>query len=598
MNKKLLVMLLATASSNLAAQSVNSIYFIGDSLTDSGQLGARFTTNPGQVWSQYLAQQLGADAAPSSQGGTNFAVGGARVAVETSLDPTQPPGATNPVVPAMTTQLDQLLAVTGGRLDRSALYAVWGGANDLFAVTQDISAGPAIIQQSIMGQSGIINTLHQRGAQYIMVADIPDLGQTPEFSGSPITAAIASDLTNTYNQGLAAVLKTSQANIIPLNISGLLNEVMRDPQAYGFTNVTDPACTVSSSIYCGPNQLVSPDAAKTYLYADGIHPTSGAHAAIADYAASVVSAGTVMGQLGVIASQAGLSQMQRIDRRLLMTPSGSESGLQVWAEGAAIFANGSQGNSKIDGTNGSGSLGISQQFNQWTIGTYLHYDKQDSRLKSSHDLKQKRVAGGLYGRWAENNIWVNGQVYYADLDSKVNRYVTIASGQREHHSKANGYQFGGRISAGYDWQHGAITHGPLVALSTQKTKVKALNEQGVNSSAMRFDAQTQNSVQSSLGYQLSLAVNPDWSVYASGQWLHEFKKAKEQLGASLQTGHFAGRQFNLATQGNTVKNTGLFELGASGQLSKQWQLNAGVAVETANTVNAQNTVYVGTAYRF
>ena len=598
MNKKVLAMLLATASSSLAAQSVSSIYFIGDSLTDSGQLGARFTTNPGQVWSQYLAQQLGVDARPSSQGGTNLAVGGARVAVDTLLDPSQPSGATNPVLPAMTTQLDQLLAVTGGQLDSNALYAVWGGANDLFAVTQDISAGPAIIQQSIMGQAGIVNTLHQQGAQYIMVADIPDLGQTPEFSASPIVAAMASELTNTYNQSLAAALKTSQANIIPLNISGLLNEVMVDPQAYGMMNVKDTACTVSSSIYCGPEQLVSPDAAQTYLYADGVHPTSGAHAAIADYAVSVISAGTVVGQLGAIASQAGLSQMQRIDRRLLMTPSNPEQGLQVWAEGAAIFANGSQGNSKIDGTNGSGSLGISRQLNQWTIGSYLHYDKQDSNLRSNHDLQQKRVAGGLYGRWAEDNIWVNAQVYYADLDSKVNRYVTIAAAQREHHSKANGYQLGGRISAGYDWQHGAITHGPLVALSMQKTKIKALDEQGVNSSAMHFDAQTQNSVQSSLGYQLSVAVSPAWSVYASGQWLHEFKKAKEQVGASLQTGHYAGRQFNLATQANTVKNTGLFELGASGQLSKQWQLSAGVTVETANTVNAQNTVYVGTAYRF
>lgn len=598
MNKKLLVVLLATASSGLSAQSVNSIYFIGDSLTDSGQFGTRFTTNPGLVWSQDLARQLGVKALPSSQGGTNFAVGGARVAVGSQLDPLQPPGAMNPAVPAMTEQLNQMLAVTEGRLDSNALYGVWGGANDLFAVTADINAGPAIIQQSIMGQVGIINTLHEQGAQSIMVADIPDLGQTPEFSGSPIVSAIASELTNTYNQGLAAALASNPANIIPLNISGLLNEVMLDPQAYGFTNVKDAACTVSSALFCGPDQLVTPDAAQTYLYADGVHPTSGAHSAIADYAMSVMSAGTVMGQLGAIASQAGLSQMQRIDRRLVMTPSNAESGLQFWAEGAAVFANSSQGNSKLNGTNGTGSIGISQQLNQWTFGGYLQYDKQDSHLRSSHDLEQKRMAGGLYSRWAQDNIWVNAQVYYADLDSKVNRYVGLAAGQREHQSKADGYQLGGRLSAGYAWQHGAVMHGPLVGLSLQKTKVKALNEQGINSSAMHFDAQIHNSVQSSLGYQLSVAVNPAWSVYASGQWLHEFKKAKQQLGASLQTGNYAGRQFNLATQANTVKNTGLFEVGASGQLSKQWQLNAGVTVETANTINAQSAVYVGTAYRF
>lgn len=598
MNKKLLAMLLATASSSLAAQSVSSIYFIGDSLTDSGQLGSRFTTNPGQVWSQYLVQQLGAGAVPSSQGGTNFAVGGARVAVDTVLDPLLPPGASNPVLPAMTTQLEQLLAITGGRLDQSALYAVWGGANDLFAVTQDISAGPAIIQQSILSQADIVNTLHQQGAQYIMVADIPDLGQTPEFSTSPVVAAIASDLTATYNKGLAAALESSQANIIPLNTSGLLNEVMVDPQTYGFTNVKDTACTVSSSIYCGPEQLVSPDAAQTYLYADGVHPSSGAHAAIADYAFSVVSAGTVMGQVGSIASQAGLSQMQRIDRRLLMTPSSSGSGVQVWTEGAAIFANGSQGNSKIDGTNGSGSLGLSRQLNQWTIGTYLHYDKQDSKLQSRHALQQKRLAGGLYSRWAEENTWVTAQIYYADLDTKVNRYIDIGAAQRQHHAKAGGYQMGGRVSAGYHWQHGVITHGPLLALSIQKTKIKALDEQGRNSSAMHFDAQTQNSLQSSLGYQLSVAVNPSWAIYASGQWRHEFKKPNQQLGASLQMGNYAGRAFDLDTQVKSVKNTGVFELGAVGSLTKQWQLNAGLSVETANAVNANSSIYLGTSYSF
>lgn len=597
MKKTLLAALLATISSSLVAQSVDNIYFIGDSLTDSGQLGSRFTTNPGQVWSDYLAQKLGAQTGPSSQGGTNFAVGGARVAVDVALDPTRPPGEMNLVLPAMTTQLEQLLTVSNGRLDPNALYAVWGGANDLFAAVSDMAAGPEIIQNSIMGQAGIINQLHEQGAKHILVADIPDLGQTPEFSAMPPSVVgMASQLSADYNQNLALVLQSSKANIIPLNISGLLNEVVLDPQTYGFSNVKDTACTVPSSLYCGPEQLVEPGADQNYLYADGVHPSSGAHAAIAEYAASVLSAGSVAGVAGLTANQAGLSQMQHIDRRLLN--SSPNQGVEFWAEGAAVFANGSQGQSKIDGTNGSGSIGISQQRQQWTLGTYLHYDKKDSRLQSSHDLQQKRLAGGLYTRWSEGNTWVNAQIYYADLDTKIDRYVNIGAAQRQHHSKADGYQLGGRLSAGYNWQQGNVTHGPIVAINAQKSKIKALNEQGLNSSAMHFDAQTQKSLQSSLGYQLSVAINPSWSVYASGQWLHEFKKPNEQISARLQTGNYAGRQFNLATHNKFAKNTGVFDLGATGHLTKQWQLNAGLSVQTANSINAQNSVYVGTAYRF
>lgn len=596
MKKTLLAALLATVSSTICAQNITSIYFIGDSLTDTGQLGSRFTTNPGNVWSHYFAEKNGLRADPSGQGGTNLAVGGARVSVNELADPTLPIGPSNPVLPAMTSQLEQLLAVKKGQLESDAIYSVWGGANDLFAVVQDPLQAPMILMDSVVNQVGIIDSLHKHGARYILVGDIPDLGKTPEFAGIPVVSDIATLLSSTYNQGLALGLASSQANIIPLTISGLLTEVMADPTTYGFSNVTDAACS-TSSLYCGPAQLVSADADQTHLYADGVHPSSKAHQAIAQYADAVFSAGTVVGMLGATANQAGLSQMQRIDRRLSLTQANTEQGVQVWAEGAALFSNGSHERSQVHGTNGSGSLGISKQVNQWTMGTYLHYDRIDSTLSSS-SLQQKRFAGGLYGRWADANTWVNAQLYYADLDTRLDRHVDIGAAHRDHHSKAKGHQAGGRISAGYNWQHGSVTHGPLLGLNLQKAKIKALAEQATSSSSMRFAAQTQNSLQSSLGYQLSVAVNPDWSVYASAQWLHEFKKANKEVGAGMQTGLYSDRAFYLPTQTKLAKNTGVFELGASGRLTKQWDVNAGISMQTANAPNAQNSVYLGTAYRF
>src|SRR3546814_464757 len=76
----------------------NTVFF-GDSLTDagyfrpvllqvvgpSGALIGKFTTNPGLVWSEYLAQYYGTDASPNGNGqnGDNYAAGGARVGVDT-----------------------------------------------------------------------------------------------------------------------------------------------------------------------------------------------------------------------------------------------------------------------------------------------------------------------------------------------------------------------------------------------------------------------------------------------------------------------------------------------------------------------------------
>lgn len=77
------------------AQGYSGTIFFGDSLTDSGffkpflvpplapaganQVIGRFTTNPGTVWAQNLASAWGTNAAPANQGGTDYAVGGARV---------------------------------------------------------------------------------------------------------------------------------------------------------------------------------------------------------------------------------------------------------------------------------------------------------------------------------------------------------------------------------------------------------------------------------------------------------------------------------------------------------------------------------------
>ena len=95
----------------------------------------QFTTNPGYVWSQYLADYYGTSAVPNGNGqtGPNYAAGGARVGVNST-------GALGPI-PSLATQMNNYLTANGGRADAHALYTVWGGANDLFAITSG-SANP------------------------------------------------------------------------------------------------------------------------------------------------------------------------------------------------------------------------------------------------------------------------------------------------------------------------------------------------------------------------------------------------------------------------------------------------------------------------
>lgn len=103
MKKTCLALALAILGANAQAQSFSRLYFIGDSLSDSAQFGSRFTTNPGQVWAQDLASRLGNEALPNTQGGSDYAAGGARVVVDEAFDPSKPVGPTNPLLPSMTT---------------------------------------------------------------------------------------------------------------------------------------------------------------------------------------------------------------------------------------------------------------------------------------------------------------------------------------------------------------------------------------------------------------------------------------------------------------------------------------------------------------
>jgi len=77
-----------------AAAQFSGVYFFGDSLSDAGTFKpvlppgtGKFTTNPGPVWVEVFAQRYGFTATPANQGGTDYAEGGARVALLPGVPP-------------------------------------------------------------------------------------------------------------------------------------------------------------------------------------------------------------------------------------------------------------------------------------------------------------------------------------------------------------------------------------------------------------------------------------------------------------------------------------------------------------------------------
>src|ERR1700733_6035162 len=83
-------------------------------------------------------------------------------------------------------------------------------------------------------------------------------------------------------------------NFIPADISGLFTYVSQNPAKFGFAAATvlasNPACGATSSLLCGPGQLVTANAEQTHLWADDVHLTTAGQTIEVDYIYSLLTA--------------------------------------------------------------------------------------------------------------------------------------------------------------------------------------------------------------------------------------------------------------------------------------------------------------------
>lgn len=517
--------------------------FFGDSLTDAGyfrpllppatqQVTGQFTTNPGWVWAQQVANYYGLNGTPNGNGqnGDNYAAGGARVSVEVS-------GALGPI-PSLKTQLTRYLAANGGKADANALYTVWGGANDLFAAAAAPAQAQAIIGAAVTDQIALVGALKQAGAQYVLVPNLPNVGLTPSFRGP--NAAAATALSAGYNNALYGGLKQAGIEFIPLDTFTVLSEVAANPAMYGFTNVTSTACTIDpanssqSIIGCNPTSYVSPDAAKTYLFADGVHPTTAGHALLGQYAVSVLEGPRLQQVLSHSAQTIGRSRADQVGMHLGGRPT---DGLSWWG--------GVRGDMQrydhadlYDGLAPAGLFGVDWSRDGMVLGGFGGYGRMDADFGNSRgDFTQSDTTLGLFAGWYGERAWVNGQVSYSWLDYDVTRKVQLGPATREHGGSADGSNLTAAINAGYEFgTEGGFRHGPVAAVIWQKVKIDGYTESadaGTLATALGYNNQELDSTVGRIGWQARFDGGT-FKPYVQATYDHEFEDTK-QASAWLQS---------------------------------------------------------------
>ena len=260
------------------AAPITSLVVVGDSLSDQGNgfilTGGTFPPPPydqrasnGPVAVEYLASALGVPLAPAAAGGTNYAVLGA--ATGAVGIPSLPPLTTENSAALLYGQAalegTSLLTQTGvilglGPVDPSALFFVWGGANDLF-----INPSAATVGDAINNLATIISALYTGGARQFLVPNLPDLSLTPSgLSRSPAERAGLQALSIGFNAGLAGAVTglsgLPDIDIELFNTFGLLNAILANP----VPSASAPPRRRASPGTCRTAARFAPTRARTY----------------------------------------------------------------------------------------------------------------------------------------------------------------------------------------------------------------------------------------------------------------------------------------------------------------------------------------------
>ncbi|MCX7033247.1 MAG: autotransporter domain-containing protein [Arenimonas sp.] len=530
------------ATPALADGPYSQTIFFGDSLTDSGffrpllpasvrPVTGQFTTNPGFVWSQHLAGFYGTTADPNGNGqtGTNYAAGGARVGINTT-------GALGPI-PSLATQTSNYLAANGGVADSRALYTVWGGANDLFAITNAGAPAGTTITNAVTSQVGIVSQLTNAGARYILVSNIPDLGVSPAFRAlGPAAQANGTALTIQYNNALFAGLATSGLRVIPLDSFNLIREIVASPGTYGFTNITGTACQpqiTANSLTCNPTSYITPDAPSTYLFADGVHPTAGGHRVLADYAISILEAPRQIAVLPRSAASIGRSRADTVFTHLGTPP---DDGNTWWIDvrGDSKHAGSDTGH---DGNGPALAGGIDWHTGNTSFGVFAGFGRQDMDFAGDYgSFDQSDASLGAFYDWRGETTWAKVQLSYTWLDYDIDRHVRLGPATRIHSGSTEGSNLSLGAEAGYLFRGASVTHGPVLTVLSQQIDVDGYAEdQATLSTSLAYPSQSFDSIVAGLGWQFEYVASENFKPYGRISYNHELKDAPEEAFARSQS---------------------------------------------------------------
>jgi phospholipase/lecithinase/hemolysin len=253
-------------------------------------MGDTATATGAKAYVNYL---VGALAATATNPATAAAAIGAAVATESARTGSTQTSITNVAIATSAAQPGN--AATGTSAVYTPIITAATAAGTKAGTDYATAQAPVLVAAMATAASDLVtlvkNQIIGKGANYVVVNNIPDVANTPKgLSLDASTKALVSTMVSTFNTALNSGLG-SESKALIVDVYAVSHDQATNPGPYGLTNVTEPACDLTSannplgsSLTCTAKSLKSGDVSH-YSYADDLHPSPFNNLLLARYVA-------------------------------------------------------------------------------------------------------------------------------------------------------------------------------------------------------------------------------------------------------------------------------------------------------------------------
>ena len=351
----------------------------------------------------------------------------------------------------------------------------------------------------------------------------------------PQGQALFNGLSSLFNSTLNAAIGAAGLNVIQFNAFALATETAANPALFGFVNATTPACTTSSSLACTPSTLVAPNANMNYVFADGIHPTTGAAIVLSQAIESMITGPQQMAALGQAPADVERANWRTLDGRMMSAINAAPGGsgkFQAWAAydyaDADIFGASLSGNGDLNTISVGADARVSDKMIAGIQFAYTEYKGNFGNGTGDFKLEEPMFTG--YMGYGEGPWYLGATLGAGSLDYSTTRSIALGATTRNESGSTRGYQLVGRLLGGYWFKYANLDHGPFLKLTYDKIVVRQFSENGNDSTALTYDQQKNDAFWSSLGWQ----ATGNWSgfrPFARATWEYNFNADTTQVSA-------------------------------------------------------------------